>query len=161
MKDLSLINSSKVTTMSSIEIAELTGKRHDNILVDIRKMLEDLNIMTPEFSNVYLNKQNKELPCFNLPEELFNLLLDRYKGLNRVPHRLREEAALKTIEQLLGITLIRQYKVLNYRIDGYHVETNTCYEIDEPEHYYKTEQDNIRQAKIEKLLNCKFVRIKL
>ena len=36
-------------TMSSAEIAELTGKRHDHVLRDIRKMLEDLGDPSPHF----------------------------------------------------------------------------------------------------------------
>lgn len=41
-----------VASMSSIEIAELTGKRHDHVMNDIRKMLEDLENLTPMFSGV-------------------------------------------------------------------------------------------------------------
>lgn len=41
----SLINAVEVKTMSSREIAELTGKRHDNVLRDIEKMAKDLEIL--------------------------------------------------------------------------------------------------------------------
>ena len=38
-------------TMTSVEIAELTGKRHDNVMADIRKML--VEIQSPEKSGDY------------------------------------------------------------------------------------------------------------
>lgn len=37
-------------TMSSLENAELTGKRHDNVMADIEKMLLELGSNAPEFS---------------------------------------------------------------------------------------------------------------
>jgi hypothetical protein len=52
-------------TMTSREIAELTGKRHDNVMADIRKMLLELHgeggIL--EFQDT----TGRTLPCFNLP----------------------------------------------------------------------------------------------
>ena len=161
---IGLSNTSEVKTMSSLEIAELTGKRHDNVTADIEKMLKDLEIHAYDFSETAfyeVNNAKRSRKIYNLPKELADLLLTKYKGLSRVPHRLREESSLKTIEQLLGISLIRQYKCLDYRIDGYHPETNTAYEIDEPEHKGKEKQDAERQSRIEAVLGCKFVRIKL
>ena len=35
---------SVVTKMSSREIAKLTGKRHDNVMADCRKMFDSLNL---------------------------------------------------------------------------------------------------------------------
>ena len=37
-------------TMSTLEIAELTGKRHDNVMEDTRKMLIGLELAAPDFS---------------------------------------------------------------------------------------------------------------
>ena len=37
-------------SMSSLEIAELTGKEHRNVMSDIRKMLDELNIDAAMFS---------------------------------------------------------------------------------------------------------------
>ena len=162
--NIQVLEANNVLTMSSLEIAELTGKRHDNVMVDIVKMFKDLGdeggLLRSE--NTYTHPQNgQKYKCYNLPKEIADLLLTKYKGLSRVPHRIREESSLKTIEQLLGISLIRQYKCLDYRIDGYHPETNTAYEIDEPEHKSKEKQDAERQSRIEAVLGCKFVRIKL
>lgn len=140
-----LVNVDNTLTMSSLEIAELTGKQHKHILTDIRKMFTNLEIDAAKFTAQYKDTTGRSLVMFNLTKELTDILLDRYKGLNRIPHRLREEASLKTVEQLLNITLIRQYRVLNYRLDGYDAENNVAYEIDEEDHKYREEKDMKRE----------------
>jgi hypothetical protein len=147
--------------MTSNEISELTGKRHDNIIRDIEKMMCNKIFLDEITLSSYKDKQNKERKNFIVSNNVYKALLSIYKGLDRIPNRIREEASLKAIEQILNISLIRQYRILNYRIDGYHLETNTCYEIDEPEHSSRKKQDKIRQDRIENILKCKFVRIKL
>jgi hypothetical protein len=52
--------------MSSREIAELTGKRHDNVLADIRKMLGELGNHSTEFSAQYQDSTGRSLPMLNL-----------------------------------------------------------------------------------------------
>ena len=54
-------------------------------------------------------------------------------------------------------------KELGYWLDGYDIKNNTVYEFDEKFHFNKgslRHKDKIRQIEIEKLLNCKFIRIK-
>jgi len=45
---LTAINTPSVLTMSSCEIAELTGKRHDNVRADIEKMAAELSLTFQE-----------------------------------------------------------------------------------------------------------------
>ena len=74
MKDLT----APQKTMSSLEIAKLTEKDHDKVLVDIRKMLDELEIGHAVFSGSYKSKQNKDLPCFNLPHRECDILVSGY-----------------------------------------------------------------------------------
>lgn len=71
--------------MSSLEIAEITGKRHDRILKDVRKMLEDLGLIgvvkTDASSFVetsYQNSQSKAQPMVILDKELTFTLITGY-----------------------------------------------------------------------------------
>jgi len=66
------------STMSSREIAELTGKRHDHVLIDIRKMLESLDLHSPDFSGQYIDGTGRALTCFNLPKRETLILVSGY-----------------------------------------------------------------------------------
>ncbi|EJW6778354.1 Rha family transcriptional regulator [Escherichia coli] len=44
-QEISIINLDQLVSMTSVEIAELTGKEHKHVLRDIRKMLEELNAL--------------------------------------------------------------------------------------------------------------------
>lgn len=72
-------------TMSSLEIAEFTGKRHDHVMRDIKKMLADLYPAgAPNFGGTYLSEQNKELPLFNLDRKHTDCLLTGYSAIARM-----------------------------------------------------------------------------
>lgn len=89
-----LINSmgSGPITMSSREIAELTGKRHPDVKRDIEKMLNDLGEDVSKFAHIYLDSMNREQTEFRLDRDLTeNLLLGYSAPLRRkVLARLRE-----------------------------------------------------------------------
>ncbi|QRM56913.1 Rha family transcriptional regulator [Sinorhizobium sp. BG8] len=64
--------------MSSREIAELTGKRHDNVIRDIKAMLTDLSFEASDFAGSYIDPTGRELPCFNLPKRETTILVSGY-----------------------------------------------------------------------------------
>lgn len=59
MAGLATINQSCALTMSSLEIAGLTGKAHKHVLVDVRKMLLALGRQPAEFSARYLDAKGE------------------------------------------------------------------------------------------------------
>jgi Rha family phage regulatory protein len=72
------------TTMTSREIAELTGKEHGHVMRDIRAMFETLEIGQSTFGASYFNSQNKEQPMFRLPYDETICLLTGYDAKSRM-----------------------------------------------------------------------------
>ena len=75
---LSIFNANAPLTMSSLEIAKLTGKDHNHVLRDIRTMLEELELGASKFGDTYLSAQKKQMPCFNLPKRECFILVSGY-----------------------------------------------------------------------------------
>lgn len=152
----------EVNTMSSREIAELTGKKHSHVMRDIRVMIERQVIQPSEFSSssYQVVGQTRNYKYYYINKEIaesgFLSVTNKYRV-----HCEREHGALCAIEQLGNIKLIRQYQVGKYRVDGYCKETNTAYEIDEEQHFTVSGRcrDAERQSYIEDALGCNFVRI--
>lgn len=78
MTGLATINQGGALTMSSLEIAGLTGKRHLHVLRDIRKMLAELGEGETRFGSTYLDGQGKPHPAFNLPKRETLILVTGY-----------------------------------------------------------------------------------
>ena len=110
----SLTTSNTPLTMSSREIAELTGKEHRNVLADIRKMLEDLRLTYAEFSADLPDKYGRLQPAFVLPKretlilvsgystELRARIIDRWQELEssvaQPPGRLESSEAVEAVQ---------------------------------------------------------------
>lgn len=69
--------------MTSLEIAGLCEKRHDNVMSDIRNMLTLLNIQSPEFLGDYRDDKGRNYPCFHLPKDLCLTLVSGYNVVLR------------------------------------------------------------------------------
>lgn len=78
MNNLTTLDSTQQVTMQSIEIAELTGKRHDHVMRDIDNMLTELELDSPKFGGIYLDTYKREKKCYNLPKKLAMTLASRY-----------------------------------------------------------------------------------
>lgn len=69
--------------MSSLEIAELTGKRHDAILRDIRNLLRQ-GVSAHNFVETsYKDKSNRQSPCFKLTKKGCLILASGYNAVLR------------------------------------------------------------------------------
>lgn len=89
MQNLSI---AQTLTMSSREIAELTGKRHDHVLADCRKMFEALNIQSADFSADYKDSKGRVYQEFLLDQDLTMTLVMGYsiELRHKVAKRWRE-----------------------------------------------------------------------
>lgn len=99
-----------ILTMTSREIADLTGKEHKHVLTDIRKLLEELDIDGPEFRRIYMDSMNRQQTEFVLDRELTDTLLTGYSAIARRNviarwHKLESEKAAPAVPQTLSAAL--------------------------------------------------------
>lgn len=101
MNELTLASHETNVTMSSREIAELTGKEHKHVVRDIEKMLSDLNIYSPnmdfnDFKGFFVHRGTyrgrKIIESIDLDQDLTMTLMMGYKVQlrHKVAKRWRE-----------------------------------------------------------------------
>lgn len=86
------------TTMSSREIANVTGKRHANVKRDIAAMLKELKLDVLSFEHIYLDGQNREQVEYMLDREHTDCLLTGYSA----PMRMKVIRRWHELEQQQG-----------------------------------------------------------
>ncbi|WP_345872739.1 Rha family transcriptional regulator [Shewanella algae] len=77
------VSTNNVPTMSSREIAELTGKKHAHICRDIRSMLEQLGTNESKFGSVYLDTKGEKRTEYLLPRRECEILVCGYDVVRR------------------------------------------------------------------------------
>ncbi len=88
-----LMNIENKNTLTSLEVAEITGKEHKNILADIRDEISKLGEERGRLifqQSYYTNLQNKQQPMFLL----------NYKGVLQLGARYNAETRFKLIEKI-------------------------------------------------------------
>ena len=68
----------KVLTMSSLVIAEITGKLHCNVLRDIRNTLRAHRLDPEQFTDKYTTRGNHAEKCYELPRDETWLVVEKY-----------------------------------------------------------------------------------
>lgn len=80
---VSAAHSTPAPTMSSQEIAALTGKEHKNVKRDIERMFAELAEDALKFERIYLDSMNREQTEYALDRELTDVLLTGYSAVLR------------------------------------------------------------------------------
>ena len=81
-----------VLTMSSRDIAELTGKEHFNVKRDCEVMFKELELDALRFEGIYFDSMNRQQIEYQLPKDLVETLITGYsiKLRYQVIQRLHE-----------------------------------------------------------------------
>ena len=103
-------------TISSRQIAERTGKRHDHVKRDIEKMLNELGFSHPAFGGTYLDAQNKERKQYLLDEKHALFLAAGYSAKLRMQiielcDELHNKKELTYEEQVMNVITMSQAKI--------------------------------------------------
>jgi phage regulator Rha-like protein len=75
---LTTAHSTNEQTMSSREIAEITEKRHDHVIRDIRSIFDQLEIDSTQFWGGYQDAKGETRGCFKLNRYYTELLITGY-----------------------------------------------------------------------------------
>lgn len=92
--------------MTSLDISEIVGKRHADVMRDIRKEVDELGVEIGQrifAQSSYINSQNKEQPCYKFSKDGAMQLALKYDAKTRykVIKRIEElESGKKPVSQL-------------------------------------------------------------
>lgn len=86
-------------SVTSLQIAEWSGKPHSDMLKSIRKMMENVGLNEGNFSRVYLDAKNQERPMFVLPKKEVLFVVSKFNDKLRwqVLNRIEELEAKSTV----------------------------------------------------------------
>lgn len=112
------INKQEVTVVSSLDIAETFGKRHDHVIESIRSIERDLN--TPEFSGLFFESDykasnGKKNPMYLMNRDGFTLLVMGFTGEKAMQFKLAYIKQFNAMENLLKGKLIEREKGIAVR----------------------------------------------
>lgn len=84
MTNLPVVPTDATLRMTSLEVAELTGKRHDHVMRDLRKLIDSEAISLPNFGERdYTDERGKTYPMYLLDFEASMVLVTGYDALRR------------------------------------------------------------------------------
>ena len=100
--------------MTSLDIAEIVGKKHYNVMRDIRIEIENLGEEVGQLifeESTYMNSQNKQQPCYTFGKDGAMQLalkydaITRFKVIKRI-EELENQSSQQTIPQVSSAELI-------------------------------------------------------
>ena len=161
-KELKVINKNGVLLVDSRDVAEMTEKKHQHLMRDIRNLLiRNVEYKDEFIKSTYINSQRKTQPCYLMTEKGKEIILNKYKlRLHSASLEIPFIDLLENVLEPFEIVGIRQYNCLGYRIDYYIPSLKIAIEYDENGHNsYNYDRQQGRQSELEKELGCSFIRV--
>lgn len=117
MNELQVFNFNQVDVVDSREVAELVGKRHDNLIADIRgyiKAMEksiDLKIQVNDFfiQSTYKDGRGRELPCYLLTKKGCDMVANKMTGEKGVLFTAAYVTAFEKMREKVGYVFPKDY----------------------------------------------------
>lgn len=91
-----LVAPGNTVTLSTREIADLTGKQHQHVIRDTKRMLSDLGFDASTFGRIYLDGSNRQQTEYVMGQDLVITLLAGYSA----PLRYRVVTRLQELENV-------------------------------------------------------------
>lgn len=93
-------------TISSVEVAEMVGKEHKNLMRDVRSYVEELGQLKIEPSNffkenTYQNSQNKTQPCYSITKKGCEFIAHKLTGIKGTEFTARYINRFHDMEDML------------------------------------------------------------
>ena len=112
------IKKQEVTVVSSLDVAETFGKRHDHVIESVRNIEKDLS--TTEFSGLFFESKykasnGKTNPMYLMNRDGFTLLVMGYTGEKAMQFKLAYIKQFNAMENLLKGKLIEREKGIAVR----------------------------------------------
>lgn len=90
---ISVLKKDESVVISSLTVAKLFGKRHNNVLKDIRRLSESIDGLENQdgvkfYHTSYIDLQNRKKPLYYLNESAFTLLVMGYTTKNAMQFKL-------------------------------------------------------------------------
>lgn len=176
-----------VKVLTSLEVAEMVGKQHGNVMRDIRDNIEHLNKNGITWGNyftesTYKNNQNKTQPMFLLTKQgckaysrrltggvhikMVQLINETFSEDENLEVFMPERCEIRFLKRLRGVLqpLLLELVEQKYVCDKYHIDAvieslNLAIEYDERNHRYQVDEDNERQKEIEDKCGFTFIRL--
>lgn len=111
-QEINLINREGVPVVSSTEVAEHYGKRHDNVLKAISKLVAANDECKKMFlSGEYVNDRGRKYPCFYMTRDGFSILTMGFTGDKAIEWKLKYIAAFRAMEKTLSTMKLDSYRI--------------------------------------------------
>jgi Rha family phage regulatory protein len=135
-------------SIPSLEVAEMVGRPHDNVLKDIRRIISQLGDVKSYESyfieSTYKNSQNKELPCFLLGKKGCELYGTRMTGATGTLFAVKYIERFNEMEQEVEKPK-SQLEIMQMQIEQMVKQEQRINVIEEKTAQIEAKQDNITE----------------